>query len=138
MSDFNSGSDNMISNINQLVDEIKKREHWIESIQKEFNNAQMYLGEEKIRRQKIERELEDKNNLCQRLSEDLKNLQYHYNQSQWFLGESRSLNQHLEQALSCAEQRCQELNIKIEYLKKELADAQWFLGEERAKNKSSE
>ena len=79
------------------------KEDWVNSFQKELQDAQWHLGEERSRREQLEQALKACQQRCQELEMYLnqtrawgEQLQKELSDTQWFLGEERARRQHLE------------------------------------------
>ena len=63
---------------------------------KELDEVRWYLGEERERRQQLERTLQEKDARVQQLEEQLGVIRKQLDEAQWFLGEERSKVQELQ------------------------------------------
>jgi len=121
------------------------KENWINSFQKELQDAKWYLGEETARNQHLENELQNKTQYLQNLDNEITGIKKQLDEARWHLGEERSKKEQIENVLKGCQQRCQDLETYLnqtrswgEQLQKELNDARWFLGEERARREQLE
>ena len=134
------GTDNqkLVLEIEKLNEVVKQGGTHIVTIQKELNDTQWYLGEEKAKSQRLQEDVRDKIYYIQGLEEELQNLRRRHEESEWYLGEEKERRAQLEVALRSAEQRCKDMEFQLnemralnDVLQKQLNDAQWYLGEER-------
>ncbi len=121
------------------------KENWVNSFQKELQDAQWHLGEEQARNQHLENELQSKIQYIQTLENEIASIKKHLDEDRWNLGEEQARREQLEQTLKACQQRCQELERYLnqtrawgEQLQKELSDTRWYLGEERTKRQQLE
>ena len=98
-------------------------------------------SEEKAKAQRLENDLQGKNQYIQKLESDLKNLWQQYNESQWYLAEEKAKRDQLEKTLKDYSARYQDLEsqlnqsrIQLQAAQKELKEEQLFLGVIRAKH----
>jgi len=129
----------------KLIQVVKQSDTHIATIQKELNDAQWYLGEEKARCERLEEDVTDKIHSIQGLKEELENLRRRHEESEWYLGEEKARRAQLEIALQSAEQKCRDMEFQLNemrsrygVLQRELNDTQWYLGEERGRREKLE
>ena len=82
------------------------KDNWVNSFQKQLQEAQWYLGEERARRQQLENDLANSQQRCQELETQLREAWARFEQqkkelsdAQWYLGEERNRRQQLEKQL---------------------------------------
>jgi len=124
--------------IEKLNEVVKQSGTHIATIQKELNDTQWYLGEEKAKSQRLQEDVRDKIHYIQGLEEELQNLRRRHEESEWYLGEEKERRAQLEVTLQSAEQKCEDMEFQLnemraryDAIQKELNDTQWYLGEER-------
>ncbi len=103
------------ADIESLVKLLKEKSDTINVFQKEIQDAQWFLGEEKARRDFMEKELQYKTQYIQQLEKDLQNLRTSFGESQWYLGEERSKREQVEYELRGCQNRCQELDVQLKH-----------------------
>jgi len=135
----------LVLEIEKLNEVVKQSGTHIATIQKELNDTQWYLGEEKAKSHRLQEDLRDKIHYIQGLEDELQNLRRRHEESEWYLGEEKERRAQLEVALQSAEQRCKnmefqfnEMRARYDVLQKELNDTQWYLGEERGSREKLE
>jgi chromosome segregation ATPase len=128
----------LVPDVEKLGEAMKQSRTDTVAIQKELNDTQWYLGEEKAKSNRLQEEVRDKIYYIQGLEEELQNLRRRYEESEWYLGEEKARRAQLEVALQNAEQKCKDMELQLtemraryDALQKELNDTQWYLGEER-------
>ena len=129
----------LILGIEKLKEAEKLRGTHMATFEKELNDTQWYLGEEKAKSHRLQEDLRDKIHYIEKLEEELQNLRRRHEESEWYLGEEKERRAQLEVALQSAEQKCEDMEFQFNemrarygVLQKELNDTQWYLGEERA------
>jgi len=138
MKKLGDNNQKLILEIEKLMEVEKQSGTHRATIQKELDDTQWYLGEEKAKSHRLQEDLRDKIHCIQRLEEELQNLRRRHEESEWYLGEEKERRAQLEVALQSAEQKCKEMEFQLnelraryDLLQKELSDTQWYLGEER-------
>ncbi|MFA5117743.1 MAG: hypothetical protein WC695_02700 [Candidatus Omnitrophota bacterium] len=105
------------ADIESLIKLLKEKSDTVNVFQKEVQDARWFLGEEKARRDFMEKELQHKALYIQQLESDLQKLRTCLGESQWYLGEERSKREQLEYELSGCQNRCQELGAQLKHLR---------------------
>ncbi len=99
----------LMSEAEKLVAVVRQREEKIGGIEKELNDAQWYLGEERTKRADLENKMRWLEQKCQdfesqihHLRTECERLQKELSDSQWYLGEERARRQEIESRLKSA------------------------------------
>lgn len=92
------------SDLENFINSMK--DNWVNSFQKQLQEAEWYLGEERSRKHQLENDLTSYQNRCQELETQLRDawasfeqLKKELSDAQWYLGEERSRRQQLENQL---------------------------------------
>jgi chromosome segregation ATPase len=124
---------------------IKEKVSQLESLKKDLQELQWFLGEERARRENLELQLKEKNEYVHKMEEYSQRLKGQNDEAMGSLQEEKTKKEQAECALKGLADRSgwleSELGTvkeKLAQIEKEYRDTQWYLGEERARREGLE
>lgn len=143
--EFQQVRDKIAAEIDHLIGLMKNCGEQTNISQKELQDAQWFLGEERAKREILENDLQNKTQYIHSLESELQQIRTSLGESQWLLDEEREKIAQLENTIKGFQERCQvaeeqlnQVRLHCQELEKYLQDTQWYLGEERSRRQQLE